>query len=240
MECDCKATQKTGNQIGCDGWSMWSPFGINKREKKMKDGKMKCVLLYRRWFYLARVGKGGSKFHIMSALIPEALGNTHLEEAVVLHWKFAVAKKDSKPCKGVPVVKIVYIAAGPKQPQIRLWGPVVHHTLGESLWLERIHSFHEWKRTKMWGGKTAGKNFVWSTALRFQPENRTHMSRTSAALPLHFKPFKQREQYRKSHRTHEKGGCAESLLSFLCIYLLTKNIFLIEWPLRFYPMKYLV
>lgn len=42
----------------------------------------------------------------MSALIPEALGNTHLEEAVVLHWKFAVAKKDSKPCKGVPVEKI--------------------------------------------------------------------------------------------------------------------------------------
>lgn len=176
----------------------------------------------------------------MSALIPGALGNTHLEEAVVLHWKFAVAKRGSKPCKGIPVVKTVYIAAGPKQPRIRLWGPVVHRMLGESLWLARICSFHEWKRTKMWGGKTAGKDFVQSAALHFQLENRTHMSRTSAALPLHFEPFKQREQCRKSHRTHEKGGCAESLLSFLCIYLLTKNIFLLEWPLRFYTMGYLV
>lgn len=221
MECDCKATQKIGNQIGCDGWSAWSPFGINKREKKMKDRKMKCVLLYRRWVYLARVGRGGSKFHVMSAVILEALGNTHLEEAVVLHWKFAVAKRDSKPCTGVPVVRTVCIAAGPKQPQIRLWGPVVPHLLGESPWLERIHSFCEWKRKKKMGGKTAWKNSVWSAALHFQPENRTHMSGTSAALPLHFKCFKRREQYRKSHRTHEKGGCTESLLLFLCIYLLT-------------------
>lgn len=79
----------------------------------------------------------------MSALIPEAFGNTHLEEAVVFHWIFAVAKKDTKPCRGVPVVQSLYIAAGPERPQIRLWGPVVHHMLGKSLWLERIHSFHE-------------------------------------------------------------------------------------------------
>lgn len=31
------------------------------------------------------------------------------------------------------MVKSVYIAAGPKEPQIRLWGPVVHHMLGDSV-----------------------------------------------------------------------------------------------------------
>lgn len=81
----------------------------------------------------------------MSALIPEALGNTHLVEAVVLHWKFPIAKRDSKPCKGVAVVQKVYIAAGPKKLQIRLWGPVVHHMLGGSLGLGRIRSFCEGK-----------------------------------------------------------------------------------------------
>lgn len=79
----------------------------------------------------------------MSALIPEALENTHLEDVVALHWIFAVAERDSKPCEGVSVVKTVYIAAGPKQPQVKLRGPVVHHKLGESLWLEKIHNFHE-------------------------------------------------------------------------------------------------
>jgi len=76
----------------------------------------------------------------MSALIPEALGNTHLEEVVVLHGKYAVAKRDSKPCTGVPVVKTLYIAAGPKQPQIRLWGPVVRHVCWEKVcgWREFI------------------------------------------------------------------------------------------------------
>lgn len=59
----------------------------------------------------------------MSALIPQALGNTHLEDVVALHWRFAIAERDSKPYEGVSVVKTVYIAAGPKQPQIRQWRP---------------------------------------------------------------------------------------------------------------------
>lgn len=84
----------------------------------MKDRKVKCVLLYRRLSLFTRLGKGGSTFHVMSALIPEALENTHLKEVVVLHWNFA--KGDSKPCEGVPVVKTLYVVAGPKQPQIRL------------------------------------------------------------------------------------------------------------------------
>lgn len=65
----------------------------------------------------------------MPGLIPEALRS--LKAGVVLHWEFAVARRDSKPCKGVPVVKSVYTAAGSKEPQIRLWGPVVHHMLGD-------------------------------------------------------------------------------------------------------------
>lgn len=96
----------------------------------------------------------------MSVLIPEALGNTHLVEAAVLHWKFSIAKRDSKPCKGVAVVQKVYFAPGHKKLQIRLWGPVVRHMLGGSLGLERIRSFHEGKWRQMWGGKTAWKNFV--------------------------------------------------------------------------------
>lgn len=179
MECDCKAAQKIGNQIGCDSWSMWSPFGINKREKKMKGRKMKCVLLYRRWVYLARVGKGESKFHIMSALIPQALGDTHLVEAVVLHWKFSVEKRDSKPSKGAAVLRAVYITAGPKQLEIRLRAPVVRHMLGEGLWLKRIHRFH----VQMWKGKTAGRNSVCSTIPTLQLENKTQMSRILAASP---------------------------------------------------------
>lgn len=66
----------------------------------------------------------------MPALIPEAFRS--LKAAVVLQWKSAAAKRDSKPCKGVPVLN-VYIAAGPREPQIRLWGPVVHHMLGDSV-----------------------------------------------------------------------------------------------------------
>lgn len=31
------------------------------------------------------------------------------------------------------MVKSVYIAAVPKEPQIRLWGPVEHHMLGDSV-----------------------------------------------------------------------------------------------------------
>lgn len=48
----------------------------------------------------------------MPGLIAEALRS--LRAAVVLRWKFAVAKRDSKPCQGVPVVQSVYIAAGPR------------------------------------------------------------------------------------------------------------------------------
>lgn len=48
----------------------------------------------------------------MSALIPQALGDTHLVEAVVLHWKFSVAKRGSKPSKGAAALRAVYITAG--------------------------------------------------------------------------------------------------------------------------------
>lgn len=66
----------------------------------------------------------------MPALIPEAFRS--LKAAVVLHWKSVAAKGDSKPCKAVPVLNI-YIAAGPRERQKILWGPVVHHMLGDSV-----------------------------------------------------------------------------------------------------------
>lgn len=115
----------------------------------------------------------------MSALIPQALGDTHLVEVVVLHWKFSVEKRDSKPSKGAAVLRAVYITAGPKQLEIRLRAPVVRHMLGEGLWLKRIHRFH----VQMWKGKTAGRNSVCSTIPTLQLENKTQMSRILAASP---------------------------------------------------------
>lgn len=221
MECDCKAAQKIGNQIGCDSWSMWSPFGINKREKKMKGRKMKCVLLYRRWVYLARAGKGESKFHIMSALIPQALGDTHLVEAVVLHWKFSVAKRGSKPSKGAAALRAVYITAGPKQLEIRLRAPVVCHMLGEGLWLKRIHRFHEQTRK----GKTAGKNSLCSTIPSLQLENKTLMSRSSAALPCDLYHLNRENNAENPTGQMRKGFLLNPLYHFFCICLPTKKYF---------------